>query len=596
MCFLTNPKHIKGLLLAAKDKRTTIKIHALMIKTNLSTYRNFMGRVIASYASNYDIVSARKLFEELPQRGVDTFNAMIIAYSRKESPFEVLGLYNRMIKDGVKPDSSTFTVALKACVGLMDMEMGEEIWRKAVDFGYENDVFVGSSMLNLYAKCGKMYEATAVFDKMKRKDLVCWSSMINGFAVNRQPCEAVEIYRRMQKEGIEGDEVVIVGLIQACANLGDSRLWLSVHGYAIKRDLDFDVKVQTSLVDMYAKNGHLDLASHVFKKMSHKNVVSWGALISGFAQNGLVGSTLETLVEMQSCGFEPDSVSLMSALLSCAQIGLLKLGKSIHGYILRRFDFDQVLGTAVIDMYSKCGAPSCARAIFDQMESRDLISWNVIIASYGIHGHGKEALSLFLQMIETKQMPDHSTFASLLWALSHSGLVEEGQYWFDLMVSKYKIQPSEKHYACMVDLLARAGRVEEALQLIDSMNTEPGLAVWVALLSGCHNNGKLSVGEMVAKKVLELNPDDSGIHALVSNFFAMKEKWDEVAGVRKTMRNMRIKKVPGYSAVEVNGELHAFIMEDKSHHQFEDILNILKKLDREMRAIRCLPNTELCMV
>lgn len=596
MCFLKNPKHLKALFLAAKDKRTLIKIHALMMKTNLSAYGNSVGRIIALYGGKNDIVSARKLFEELPLRGVDTYNAIIIAYSRKESPFEVLGLYNQMIKEDVRPDSSTFTVALKACVSLMDLKMGEEIWRKAVELGYGNDVFVGSSMLNLYVKCGKMNEAMVAFEKMQRKDLVCWSSMINGLVFNGQPREAVDAYKRMKKEGIDGDEVVMMGLIQACADLGDSRFGLSVHGYSIRRHLNLNVKVQTSLVDMYAKTGHLDLASHVFKNMSRINIVTWGALISGFAQNGLAGSTLELLMEMQSCGFEPDSVSLISALLACAQIGFLKLGKSIHGYTVRRFDFNQVLGTSVIDMYSKCGVPSCARALFDQMQSRDLISWNVIIASYGIHGHGEEALSLFLQMIETKVKPDHSTFASLLSALSHSGLVEEGRYWFDLMVSKYKIQPTEKHYACMVDLLARAGEVEEALKIVDSMSTEPGLAVWVALLSGCHNHKKFSIGEKVAKKVLKLNPDDLGIHALVSNFFAMEQKWEEVAGVRKTMRKSGMKKVPGYSVVEVNGELHAFIMEDKSHNQYEDIVYVLKKLYLEMRAIRYLPNIELCMI
>lgn len=276
MCFLKNPKQLKALFLAAKDKRTLIKIHALMIKTNLSAYGNSVGRIIALYGGKNDIVSARKLFEELPLRGVDTYNAIIIAYSRKESPFEVLGLYNQMIKEDVRPDSSTFTVALKACVSLMDLKMGEEIWRKAVELGYGNDVFVGSSMLNLYVKCGKMNEAMVAFEKMQRKDLVCWSSMINGLVFNGQPREAVDAYKRMKKEGIDADEVVMMGLIQACADLGDSRFGLSVHGYSIRRHLNLDVKVQTSLVDMYAKTGHLDLASHVFKNMSRINIVTWG--------------------------------------------------------------------------------------------------------------------------------------------------------------------------------------------------------------------------------------------------------------------------------------------------------------------------------
>ncbi|TXG57927.1 hypothetical protein EZV62_015756 [Acer yangbiense] len=279
--------------------------------------------------------------------------------------------------------------------------------------------------------------------------------------------------RMMQKEGIEDDEIVMVGLVQACANLGHLKLGLSLHGCMIKRNLDRDVIVQTSLVDMHAKNGHMVLASHVFKDISCKNVVSW---VHSF----------------------------------------LALIKTVW-----RREFDQVLGTTVIDMYSKC---------------------------------------------------------RVLSSLSHLGLMEEGQYWFDLMVSEYKIQPSEKYYAYMVDLLARGGQVEEALELINSMKTEAVLAVWVALLSGCYNHKKLLIGEVAAKKVLELNPDELGIQALVSNFFAMKENWDELAG----------RYCITFSLVEVNGDLHAFLMEDKSHHQHENLKSMLDNLYQDMRGMRGL--------
>ncbi|XWS76079.1 hypothetical protein CRYUN_Cryun01aG0146400 [Craigia yunnanensis] len=303
----------------------------------------------------------------------------------------------------------------------------------------------------------------------------------------------------MQTERLEGDGVVMLGLIQACVNLGDSKLGLTIHGYMIRKGIYMDVVVQTSLLDMYAKTGYLEYASRIFKKM-------------------------------------PNLVSLVGALLACSQGGLLKFGKSIHVYITRRLNFEQVSGTAVIGMYAKCGALSYARALFDQIDSRDIISWNAMIASYGVHGNGKEALSLFLQMTNTNLKPDHATFAALLSALGHSGLMDEGL-------------------------------VEEAYKLMDSMNNEPGAAVWGALLSGCYNHGKSSVGEMAAKKVLELNPHDLGIHALVLNFFAMGNMWDEVAAVRKLMKETGMKKVPGYRILSVNGKLHAFLKGDKSYHE-----------------------------
>ncbi|KAL4597196.1 hypothetical protein ACB092_12G217900 [Castanea dentata] len=461
MHFIPCPNRLRPLLLACKDKASIAKTHALMLLTGLFMHGSSNGGLIASYVNIGDIKSARKVFDILSQRGVDAWNAMIIAYSRKEHPGEVLNLYRQMILEGVRPDSSTFTVALKACTRLLDLKIGEEVWCRAMDCGFAFDVFVGSSVLNLYAKCGKMDEAIVVFDRMPRRDLVCW------------------------------------GLCKSW----DLKLGLSVHGYLIRKDLPMDVVVQTSLVNMYAKNGHLKLACHVFKNMPCKNVISWGALISGFAQNGFAGNALD----------------------------LLKL------------------------------------------------------------------LSLFLEMTKTNLKPDHATFSSLLSAFSHSGLVEEGQYWFNRMVSEYKVHPTEKHYVCMVDLLARAGRVEEACELIDSMNAESGLAVWVALLAGCCKNGKLLIGEMAAKKVLELNRDDLGIYSLVSNYYAKARKWDDVASVRKIMKKIGMKKVPGYSVVEVKGKLHAFLMEDKSHHQYENMMQLLDKLDHEMRAIGYVPKTEFVL-
>ncbi|XP_042485776.1 putative pentatricopeptide repeat-containing protein At3g25060, mitochondrial [Macadamia integrifolia] len=585
----------KALLATCEDLKSITQIHAHMILTGIFSNGYSNGQLIVSYARVGAVATARRVFEESPQRGVSTWNALIIAYSRNDSAAEVLKLYQQMIFEGVRPDSSTFTITLKACANLLDLKKGEEILSQATGFGYKDDVFVGSSALNLYAKCGKMDEALRVFNGMPKKDLVSWTTMITGFSQIGRPVEAVDIYRRMQMEEIQSDSIVMVGLIQACANIGDSNMGLSVHGYMIRGYIPMDVVVQTSLVDMYAKNGLLNIASCVFEKMPYRNVISWSALISGFAQNGFAGDALKLLVDMQTFGLKPDLMSLVSALLACSQVGYLKFGKSIHGYILRRLEFDRVSGTAVIDMYSKCGSLSSARLLFNQISSRDLISWNAMIASYGIHGCAEEALFLFLQMKETKLRPDHATFASLFSAFSHSGMVEEGRYWFDLMVREFEVQPSEKHYACMVDLLARAGRVEEAHGLIESMVIEPGVAVWVALLAGCRNHGKLELGEKVAKKVLQLKPDDPGIYALVSNIFAAAKKWDDVAVVRKVMKRTGMKKVPGYSTVQVNGKLHAFLMEDRSHPQYEEIAAMLEKLDDEMRAIGYVPKTEFVL-
>ncbi|KAM3382237.1 putative pentatricopeptide repeat-containing protein, mitochondrial [Capsicum galapagoense] len=587
-------QELKPLLLGCKHSALISQIHAVMVSSGLFSHGNTSAQLISSYGKVGDLESAHKLFDKIPLRRVDSCNAMIIAYSKNELPIEVVNVYNQMVLEGVKPDSSTFTVALKACSILQDLEKGDEIWEKVVECGYKNDVFVGSSVLNLYAKCGKMDKAASVFEKMQRRDIVCWTTMITGFIQSGKEIEAVDMYRRMQKEGMVGDGVVMLGLMQASANIADTKLGSSVHGHMIRRALPMDVNMLTSLVNMYAKNGELETATHVFQKMPCKNTVTWSALISGYAQNGFAVNALQLLIQMQLLGFSPDGASLASALLACSDVGSLRFGRSIHGYVARKVVMDQVLITALIDMYAKCGLIYCARALYDRISSKDLICWNTIIACYGIHGHGREALTLF-QRMKDKIEPDHVTFAALLSALSHSGLVEEGRHWFDVMVNEYKIKPSEKHYACSVDLLARAGEVEEAKDLIISMETKPGLAVWVALLSGCHKHKKFSIGELAANRVLELIPENAGTYILVANFFAAAKMWDKAAAVRKLMKKAGMTKVPGYSAVEVKGRLHAFLMDDTSHPQYEQIMGLLCNLEKEMKAMVYVPKTEFVL-
>ncbi|XP_076945807.1 putative pentatricopeptide repeat-containing protein At3g25060, mitochondrial, partial [Bidens hawaiensis] len=444
-----NQKNIKSLFLTCKHTSSVAKIHSLLIISGYITNSRYTTQLISSYARTGDIKHAHKVFDKMPSRKLDVWNAIITAYSRNNCPNEVISLYHELNLTEIKPDSSTFTVALKACTSLMNLELGERVRRRAVECGYEDDVFVASSVLNLYAKVGRMDDALKVFDEMPKRDVVSWTTMITGFAQCGRGSEAINMYRFMRMENIEGDRVAILGLVQACANVENVKLGLSVHAYVVRRRLlAMDVVVQTSLIDMQAKTGNIELASKVFKSMDHKNIVACSALISGYAQNGLAGNAFDILVKTQSFGFKPDLASIVGALLACSQTGSLKLAKSLHGYAIKTLVFDQVLGTSLIDTYSKCGSLCYGRRLFNKMPHKDLIMWNTMIASYGIHGHGNEAITVFHNMLEANTKPDHTTFASLMSALSHAGLVQEGRLWFKHMVQEYNIEPDDKHYAC----------------------------------------------------------------------------------------------------------------------------------------------------
>jgi pentatricopeptide repeat protein len=567
-----------------------VRIHTVLI---VSASHHLLPCLATAYARTgaLDAAEATLAVSAASPTSITAWNALLSAHSRRGAPADALRVF-RALPPAALPDSTAFTLALSACARLGDLAAAEDIRDCVFSAGYGKDVFVCSALLHLYSRCGVMDDAVRVFEGMPRRDRVAWSTMVAGFVGVGRPVEALNMYRMMKESGVEGDEVVMVGVLQACAAIGEDRMGPSVHGYLLRHHMRMDVVTTTSLVDMYAKNGQFDVARRLFGLMPYKNAISWSALISGFAQNGRSYEALDLFREMQTTGLQPDPGALVSALLACADMGFLKLGKSLHGFLLRRLELDCIQGTAVIDMYSKCGSLLSAQMLFNRVDSRDLILWNTMIACYGTHGRGDDALARFRELTETGIRPDHATFSSLLSALSHCGLVEEGKFWFDCMINKFSIQPSEKHYVCIVDLLARSGHVEEANDILTSMQTEPTIAIWVALLSGCLNNKKLELGESIAEKILELQPDDVGALALVSNLYAAAKKWDKVREVRKLMKDSGSKKVPGYSLIEVRGTRHAFVMEDQSHPQHQEILKMVMKLDSEMRKMGYVPRTE----
>jgi pentatricopeptide repeat protein len=590
--FLADQRRLRRVLSSSRTTVATLtRLHALLV---VSSSQHLLSSLAAAYARAGALNAAESTLAASPSSStscIAAWNALLSAHSRAGAPGAALRVF-RALPPSARPDSTTFTLALTACARLGDLDAAEAVRVRAFAAGYGRDVFVCSALLHLYSRCGAMGDAIRVFDGMPRKDRVAWSTMVAGFVSAGRPVEALGMYSRMREHGVAEDEVVMVGVIQACTSIGNTRMGASVHGHLLRHGMRMDVVTMTSLVDMYAKNGHFDVARQVFRMMPYRNAVSWSALISGFAQNGRADEALDLFREMSTSGLQPDSGALVSALLACAGVGFLKLGKSIHGFILRRLEFQCTLGTAVLDMYSKCGSLESARKLFNKLSSRDLVLWNAMIACCGTHGCGHDALALFQELNETGIKPNHATFASLLSALSHSGLVEEGKFWFDRMIKEFGIEPAEKHYVCIVDLLARSGLVEEANEMLASMQTEPTIAIWVALLSGCLNNKKLELGETIAEKILELQPEDIGVLALVSNLYAAAKKWDKVREIRKLMKDSGSKKVPGYSLIEVHGTRHAFVMEDQSHPQHQEILKMVSKLSFEMRKMGYVPRTE----
>lgn len=506
---------------------------------------------------------------------------------------------------------------------------------KVLDVMPEADVFGWSALVAGYARLGNVSEAKAVFNKMGglgiEPNAVSWNGMIAGF--NRSGCllEAVLVFRKMHLLGFEPDGTSVSSVLSAVGDLEDFEMGVQVHGYVIKQGLVLDKWVFSALIDMYGKcscasemsrvfdemveldvgacnalitgfsrNGLTDEALSMFEKLKGEgaelNVVSWTSMIACCSQHGKDLEALELFKEMQSAGVQPNAVTIPCLLPACGNIAALMHGKAAHGFSIRRGICDDVyVGSALIDMYANCGRVEAARRCFDGMPNRNLVCWNAMLGGYAMHGKAAEVLEVFRLMERSKQKPDFITFTSILSACSHSGLTDEGRYYFRSMSREYGIEARVEHYACLVTLLGRAGMLDEAYSIIKKMPFKPDACVWGALLSSCRVHHNMRLGEVAANELFQLEPDNPGNYILLSNIYASKSKWHEVDKVRDMMNSMGLRKNPGCSWIEVKNKVYMLLAGDRSHPQMTQISEKLDKLSAEMKKSGYLPSTDFVL-
>eukprot|EP01018_Ginkgo_biloba_P037445 Gb_29869 [translate_table: standard] len=571
-------------------------IHSHIIKTGFQPDVFVETGLIDMYVKCGSIENARQAFDKKSQENVVSWTAIIGAYALCGHAVEALKFFNRMQLVDVKPNPVTMVNVLSACAHLGDMQQGKLIHACVIKSGFESNFYVETALIDMYAKWGRICDAHQVFDKMTRRDVVSWSAMIAGCAHNGLENEALSLFNQMQLAHVKPNSVTVLSVLLACAKLGALPEGKSIHNYIIGGGFQSDTSVQNSLISMYARCGIIEVACNLFEKMSNKNVVSWNSMIAGYAQNGHTNEALELFYQMRLANVIPDSVTMVSALLACDYVGALHQGKLIHGYIMKSgFMSNVFVATALIDMYAKCGSVDIAREVFDKTCNRNVVLWSAMIAGYGIHGHGQDALALFSQMQQTGLRPNHITFICLLSACSHAGLVDEGLQYFDCMSQDYGITPRMKHYACMVDLLGRAGHLNKAQEFIQNMPLKPDVSVWGALLGACRIHCNTGLGEHVADCLFDLQPKDPGYYVLLSNIYAAAGRWNDVTKVRTMMKDRGLRKTPGCSLIEVNNRVHAFFVGDRSHPQSEHIYATLETLGRQIEAAGYVPSTNFVL-
>jgi len=433
-------------------------------------------------------------------RDVVSWNAMIVGFVKCGEGHKALELFRQMQSEGVEPVPITFVGVLNACANATSLKEGRHVHEQIMRSGCESNIFVGNSLIDMYAKCGSIEDARRVFNRMVSRNAISWNALILGYVKCGQGHKALELFKQMQCEGLQPDHVTFVGVLNACASVVALEEGRCIHEQIIQWDCEADVKVSNSLIDMYAKCGSIEDAWRVFTKMVTHNVISWNAIILGYLKCGQGTKALELYQQMQSEGVQPDPVTFVGVLNACASVSALEEGRCIHKQIISSdCKFDVFVACSLIDMYSKCGSIEDAQRVFNKLPTRNLVSWNAMLGGYAMHGHAKEALEHFQQMCQEGVEVDKVTFVSLLSACSHVGLVDEGLCYFESMGSVYRISAIAEHYACMVDLLGRAGQLQEAENLIDMMPFKPSAFVWKALLGACRIHGNVEMGERIAE-------------------------------------------------------------------------------------------------
>ncbi|KAH6797344.1 hypothetical protein C2S52_021898 [Perilla frutescens var. hirtella] len=521
--------------------KEALQIHCSTFKVGLYLDPVVKASLINAYSKVGAINLSEKVFAEtrdLKQVGV--WANVISAYVRSGIYEKAIILFQEMLEKGLAPD---MYIASSILSMIDSFTLGRQVHGYTLKLGMVSEVSVGSSILTMYSKCGNLEDSLKAFEQLERKDDVSWTSMIVGLAENGCADKAIQLFQEMGFEESIPDEKVLAAVLNSCAALRSLKKGREIHGFALQCGFGGQTVIDCALVNMYSKCGDLNSASNVFHRMRIKDQASWSSLVSGFSHSGHVEETLQIFHDLLLSDVSVDAFTISSVFRALAISSKLDIGVKLHAYTLKMgFESEALVGSSLVMMYSKCGSISECDKVFQQIIDPDLVCWTTMIASYANNGRGVEALQLFDHLKISGIEPDAVTFTGVLSACSHAGLVEEGYFHLHSMIKDYGIEPGQKHYACMVDLLGRAGRLEEAKSFIVSMPVKPEILIWETFLAACKVHGNHELGKLAAEKILQLQPSGVEAYISVSNIYAEAGEWNRVLKIREAMEESGVRR------------------------------------------------------
>ncbi|KAH6773117.1 hypothetical protein C2S51_011521 [Perilla frutescens var. frutescens] len=567
-----------------------LQIHARIFRFNAHQNDLIATRLIGHYPSN----SALKVFNYLRNPNIFPSNAIIRVLAEEGLSSNAFAVYKNLKFRQLLPNDLTFSFLFKACSrGGVGADCVEQVHSHLLKSGFMFDSLVCNGLLMVYAKTVKdLICARKVFDEMPDRNLVsCWTSLISGYARIGLADDALKLFVIMLKENLCPESDTMVSVLSACSSLATQQVekWVNLLMHCSNSDCDY---VNIVLVYFHGKCRNVEKSRKAFDEISDngkKNVLCWNTIIGAYVQNGCSLEALDvfkSMMEEYDC--RPNHVTMVNVLSACAEIGDLDLGMWVHEYMRTRgqkgvLSSNVNLATALIDMYSKCGDLNGARKVFEQMNRKDVVSFNAMIMGLAVNGKGEEALKLYYEMQELRLYPDSGTLLSVLCACNHSGLLDKGREIFKEMIRSNSVRPRLEHYACYVDLLARSGFIEEAFSVVTSMPFEPNNFVWGALLAGCVLHNRLQLAQTLSTNLVKVDPGNSAGYVMLSNSFAADCQWRDVMKMRGVMREKGVAKKPGCSWIKIGGVVHEFVAGSASCHAIERIHEVLESLFKEMR-------------
>ncbi|XP_021847438.1 pentatricopeptide repeat-containing protein At3g24000, mitochondrial isoform X1 [Spinacia oleracea] len=480
---------------------------------------------------------------------------------------------------------------LKRCMELGDIREGRIVHANVLASEFKDDTIILNNIIQMYVKCGNLDEARKCFNEMPYKDTFTWTSMIIAYTHNGRPEEGLSLFPKMLCLGFKPNKFTFSSLLKASNTIRSAKHGMHIHTLCIKYGCDSSVYVGTSLVDLYARCGLMNEAQSVFDGLVSKNEVSWNALMAGHARKERGEETLSLFQRMKREDFEPNDFTYSTVLNACANTGVLEQGKCIHAHVIKYgVKLIAFVGHTLLHMYAKCGSVEEAEKVFTRLMVRDVVSWNSLLTGYAQHGLVHRSLEQFDNMLKTGIQPNAVTFLCLLTSCSHAGFVKQGLYYFKMMKKTYGLDPKIEHYVTIVDLLGRAGKLDQALRFITDIPMDPVAEIWKCLLGACRMHRNMELGVYAAERVFELDPYDSGPYVILANMYALAGRRNDVAKVRKMMKDCRVRKEPACSWVEIGNSVHVFVADDDTHPQSKEIYEMWDCICAKIKGIGYVPD------